>query len=137
MIDCLPDARGKSCLNCGWVKPEKIEGWPRRNCAKSPNLLPAAERLGLTLDECQPFIQQLAAWMAAGYPERTEAEQSACKEVCDGCPDHAAVEDRCQCNSCSSRGQQLTIPRRLATWKCPVAKWRVNGPLTNLPAPVH
>lgn len=38
MIDCVSDASGKSCLNCGWVKPEKIVGWPRRNCPASTGL---------------------------------------------------------------------------------------------------
>ena len=34
MTDCIPNADGTACINCGWKKPAKINGWPRRNCGK-------------------------------------------------------------------------------------------------------
>ena len=40
MIDCLPNADATACTRCGWVKPAKIKGWPRRNC---PQAIDAAE----------------------------------------------------------------------------------------------
>jgi hypothetical protein len=96
MFYCIPNAEKTACVNCGWqwTRPDICE-WPRRNCPKSPDLLPAAERLGLTLDQCQPFIQQLATWMAAGYPERTPEEQA----------DHAAM-----CQVCEHYGEAVTFP---------------------------
>ena len=38
MIDCLPDPTESFCTACGWKKPERIKGWPRRNCGKQPSM---------------------------------------------------------------------------------------------------
>jgi hypothetical protein len=37
VFDCVPNHNETVCSVCGWKKPERIIGWPRRNCPKSPN----------------------------------------------------------------------------------------------------
>jgi hypothetical protein len=32
MSYCQPNADATACARCGWCKPVKIVGWPRRNC---------------------------------------------------------------------------------------------------------
>jgi hypothetical protein len=118
MIDCIPDTTGKKCIHCGWVKPEKIKGWPRRNCQKSPDLEPAAARLGLTLDDCQSFAPQLYQWMKAGYPERPESERAAIAAT----PCESRREDGiCRATGCNGNGKTIKCEwlARMKTSNCP------------------
>lgn len=32
MSYCLPNADASACARCGWCKPARIKGWPRRDC---------------------------------------------------------------------------------------------------------
>jgi len=66
--DCIPNADKSACLACGWKKPERIKGWPRRNCGTQPDLEPAAKRLGLTLADVGPSTSRMLAQYAAGQP---------------------------------------------------------------------
>lgn len=118
MIDCIPDAGGKTCIHCGW-QWKRDTPFPRRNCSHAPNLVPAAARLGLTLDGIPAGMhQRLAAWMAHGHPERTAAERAAIATT----PCDSRKEDgRCNATSCSGNTKKLhcAFLARLATESCP------------------
>jgi hypothetical protein len=134
MIDCIPDPSQTKCIHCGWVKSEKIKSWPRRNCPRSPNLEPAAKRLGLTLADCQGFHQELNIWQNHGYPTRTESEIASCEAVCETCGNYGeAVESEGwpeQClhgcaNQVKKREKRLPLEPlwAMATAHCALALW--------------
>ena len=118
MIDCIPDNTGEQCLNCGWQKPERIKGWPRRNCQNSPDLKPAADKLGLPDPIPPSMAQHLAAWLAAGMPERTAEEQQTI--AANGCESR---RENGICNALGCNGSNKTIKCewliRMQTANCP------------------
>ncbi len=124
MIDCLPDTTETACLNCGWIKPEKIVGWPRRNCSRSPDLQPAAERLGVTLADAAHYFQALARWTAAGFPVREQAEVERIeREICRPCEEYR--DGRCAKCSCqvNSTSWALATKLKMKTEVCPLGYW--------------
>ena len=129
MIDCIPDFSGTTCVNCGWIKPVKIKGWPHRNCPQSPDLQPAADMLGVSLADVGHYVHALARWTAAGFPQPLPGRRAICES--NECGEYASLEDRCQCSTCSGHGKRLTIEgvngpvdlRQIATLHCPRGKW--------------
>jgi|GEM_PF-2749401 len=43
---CKPDSSETYCIQCGWHKPLRIDGWPRRNCPNAPGAPPRAKGSG-------------------------------------------------------------------------------------------
>ena len=123
-IDCDLGLTGRGpCLRCGFAG-ELNDLLPIHHpCGLQPDLRPAAARLGVPFESIGPISQIVSQWMAQGYPTRTADEQAACFAICEVCPDHAAIEDRCQCKSCSKKGQHLPPLRKMRNWNCPAGKW--------------
>lgn len=124
MSNCLPDLTDSFCINCGWKKPERMKGWPRRNCNKSPDLTPGAERLGVSLADISHYTQAVARWTAAGFPTREQAEvERIAAELCRPCEHYRDG----RCARCGCRVTQSGIPLankiKMATESCPVGKW--------------
>ena len=93
VIDCIPDNTGVRCVYCGWEWTRlDICAWPRRNCPASPDLLPAAQRLGLTL-LLPAFTRRLAEWLAVGMPERSADEQARIASICRACKQYGPATD--------------------------------------------
>ena len=123
MIDCTPDTTGKVCVNCGWTW-SRDRPFPRRNCPQSPDLHPAADRLGVPFATIGRYAQALAAWIAAGIPERTPEEQAACMAACHGC-EYGTPKPQCRAGGCASVDHRpdLVSCWKIATWHCPEKKW--------------
>jgi len=86
-----PNADGLwECVECGWILSVKRDRPPIRGCKAPSNrgqpnhdlLQPAADKLGVTLDELKHYGQEAFRWVAAGCPVRTDAEVAACLAVC-------------------------------------------------------
>jgi len=124
-IDCIPDATKSHCINCCWVKPNGIIGWPHRNCPKSPALEPAAERLGVSLTDVSHYAQALARWTAAGFPVRDQAEVEKIEaEICRPCEKYA--NGRCKTCGCMVNKSSVAVANklRMRTEVCPLGKWK-------------
>jgi len=123
MIDCIPNTTESVCIHCGWKKPERIKGWPKRNCPKSPDLQPAAERLGISLADMGHYAHALARWTAAGFPARDQAEVERCEAICVACEHYR--NGRCKkCGCCISKNRVAVLNKaKMATETCPVGKW--------------
>jgi hypothetical protein len=124
MIDCLPNADNTACVNCGWKKPEKITGWPHRNCPQSTDLQPAAKRLGVSLSDVSHYAQALARWTVAGFPVRDQTEVERIeRELCRPCEKY--VEGRCKTCGCRVTSSSLAVANKIkmATESCPAGKW--------------
>jgi hypothetical protein len=133
MTDCIPNADQTACINCGWIKPERIKGWPRRNCPASPALLPAAARLGLSLDDVGHYAQALAKWTAAGFPTREQAEVVRIEaEICRPCENYR--NGRCAKCGCRVTASSIAIVSKIkmATEHCPLALWPGDPPTVDL-----
>lgn len=117
-MDCIADNTKKECVQCGWLKPEKIVGWPHRNCSNPPNIRPAADRLGLP-DPIPPgMAQYLGVWLAAGMPERTEEERAAIAG--NGCESRRA-DGCCNALGCANGTKIIRCEwlAGMATGNCP------------------
>jgi len=122
MMNCIPNADGLSCRNCGWVKPPRIQGWPHRNCPNSPDLSPAAERLGVSLSDVRHYAGALAKWTKAGFPTREQAEVERIEAICKACDKYA--DGRCkQCGCRVNTGPAVVNKIKMATENCPLGKW--------------
>jgi len=49
MSYCQPNADASACARCGWRKPAKIAGWPRRNCPEPIGEAEIARRRAICL----------------------------------------------------------------------------------------
>lgn len=124
MTDCLPNVDATACIHCGWVKPEKIATWPRRNCPRSPDLAPAAARLGVSLADVGHYAQALARWTAAGFPTRLQAEIERIEaEHCRPCD--AYLAGRCSECGCRVTTSGLAVANKIAmaTESCSRGLW--------------
>jgi len=124
MIDCLPDPTESFCIHCGWKKPERIVGWPRRNCSKSPDLAPGAERLGVSLSDVTHYAQAVATWTAAGFPVREQAEVERIEaDLCRPCEKY--IDGRCKQCGCQVTASSIPLLNKIkmATESCPQGKW--------------
>lgn len=122
------------CVHCG-----KVIKSLRANVVARCNIWldPCASALELTLNQCQPFIQQLAQWCAAGMPERTEEEKTTLQAICRACGDYGTEADLPdgthwdeQClhgctNAMKKREKRPPLEPlwRMATTRCPAEKW--------------
>jgi hypothetical protein len=140
MADCLSDPTGQFCLNCGWKKPERIKGWPRRNCGVQPDLAPAAARLGLTLADVGHYAQALARWTAAGFPVREQSEVERIeREICRPCEKYVngswMMGGRCVRCGCRVNTKMALVNKiAMATETCPLSKWP-GDPTADKPSP--
>lgn len=123
MIDCLPNSEGDLCVNCGWIKPAKIKGWPHRNCPRSPDLAPAAAKLGLTPEQAVPFHREIAQWIAAGMPERTAEEQAAIAATPCESRREDGICDALGCKSGANKSIKCAYLAQMATQSCPLGKF--------------
>jgi hypothetical protein len=97
---------------------------PLRNCPRSPDLQPAADRLGVSLSDAANYTAALARWTAAGWPTRTEAEVARIfAEHCQVCGN--LVEGRCIVCRCRVSAVGLAIGNKVAmeTEHCPENRW--------------
>lgn len=99
----------------------------RRICQKTPDLKPAAEKLGVTMADIGHYAQACAAWTAAGLPMREQAEVDCIYAICLACEEYA--DGRCkQCGCCVSAGWfPLTNKIKMATEDCRLEKWPKNA----------
>ncbi len=122
MTQCEPDAAG-NCLYCG--RPCFARGvHVHRACRQSPDLLPAAEKLGITLDDARHYAAALARWTIAGWPVRPPAEVARIfVDCCQPCEHFAA--GRCALCRCRVAPGGLAVANkiRMATEKCPLGLW--------------
>lgn len=118
MINCIPDTTGKVCVNCGWQWTRDTP-FPHRNCPRSPDLKPAAAKLGLT--EWPPALAQLLAqWLVAGCPERSEEEVRRIRNTADGVRCDNA-DGFCTVTGCDKGEKKIKCEwlARMATASCP------------------
>ena len=122
MTDCIPNAEGTACVNCGW-QWTRGGPFPRRNCRLQPDLAPAAEKLGVTLADARHYGAALLRWSAAGFPTRSQAEIDAIMAVCRACDRYTG--DRCRECGCRVATWGLAIGNKaaMATEACPLRKW--------------
>ena len=132
MADCSFNSDGPpwQCEQCGWIyarddKPIMSDKPPRVNCPNPPNLKPAAEKLGIKLDDIPHYAQALARWLAAGFPVRTQAEvhrilREHCNETCE-----AYVKGKCRLCRCNVTASRFAVANKvkMATESCPLEKW--------------
>ncbi len=122
---------------CEWVDPIKSDKPPRRNCPASPDLRPAAEKLGIEWKDVPHYAQALAKWTAAGFPTRSQEEVARCLRICKGncepsdeirvckkpCEHYSKGRCKlCRCNVNLSRFA-LVNKIRMGTENCPEGKW--------------
>jgi len=91
---------------------------------KSPDLAPAAERLGVTMTDVSHYAQAVAKWTAAGFPVRDQAEVERIElELCQPCEKYVAG----RCKSCGCRVNQSSLAVankiKMATEHCPQNHW--------------
>jgi hypothetical protein len=71
MTDCHPDPTERFCIHCGWKKPERIVGWPRRNCSQQPSRglgdTVAKFTTALGISPCSG-CKQRQAWLNEKFP---------------------------------------------------------------------
>lgn len=128
MSDCVPIPGTSTCCYCGWTW-RKPTPFPRRNCPNHPAILKAAseaaEKLGVTDEkEIARIRSYLARWAAAGFPERTQAEQDACLSACGlntETPCKYARPMSCNYDGCGGKKHRpmLIHMLRMATVSCP------------------
>lgn len=102
---------------------------------KFPDLAPAAEKLGVQLDDAKRYVPYLAAWTMDGFPELTPEELRARDEICFVCEfkrprgwyNTICVDDSCDSKGagCGSgrRRPPLFVMRRLPRCRCPEERW--------------
>ena len=115
-------------------KPILSDKPPRRNCPKSPDLKPAAEKLGISWDDVQHYAQALARWTAADFPVRTQEEVARCFRICSGGCGDGSCKKPCEhyrkgrCRKCRCGVSQSRIAVwnkiKMATEDCPEEKWK-------------
>lgn len=118
----LPGVEPWTCQQCGWVYRGDKE--PIRNCPRSPDLQPAADRLGVSLSDAAHYTAALVRWTAAGWPTRPEAEVARIfAEHCQVCADLA--DGRCAVCRCRVSAGGLAIGNKIAmeTEHCPENYW--------------
>lgn len=122
-------ANGKYSHICSLCQQTRETNRPNlvHTCTNLSNFSPAAERLGLTLEDTKGWHQQLAQWMSADYPERTPGEQEKCKAVCGQC---GATNDKCVIGS----PIPLSVLCRCKTMDCPAGLWQSPELLTEAKA---
>ena len=84
MIDCLPNAGQTKCVRCGWRKPAKIVGWPRRNCPVPVGPEEIARRRGICLN-CEDWALVGCRLIGEFERERLTAykqEHGSCARAC-------------------------------------------------------
>jgi hypothetical protein len=130
MIDCIfqLNADGKlQCANCGWTYPREPNSdsckWPRRNCRQSPDLQPAADKLGVSMADVAHYAYAVARWTAAGFPTREPAEVDRIeRELCRPCAEY--VDGRCkQCGCAVNKGPAIRNKIAMATENCKLGEW--------------
>jgi hypothetical protein len=127
MMDCIPNEQ-HACINCGW-KWNRQGPFPHRCCPQSPDLQPAAEKLGVSLADVGHYASALARWTAAGFPIRDQAEVERIEsEFCKPCPKYTV--DPLLGGRCSECGCRVSASRfaavnkiKMATERCPKGKW--------------
>lgn len=149
MTDCQFNTDGPpwTCQQCDWTYARKGEPIlsdkpPHRNCPKSPDIMEAADRLGITGNAIKHWAQALARWTVAGFPKRSQAEVERCLRICVHCPTDNYVPDnpkctgeacrmktggRCKLCGCRvSKGRIAVINKILmATEDCPKRHWQI------------
>lgn len=127
MTDCplqLNDDGLWQCPDCDWIYPRKAEKPPRRTCRNVPDIIEAAEKLGITGDDIKHWAQALARWTAAGFPVRSQAEVIEIEAThCRPCEKY--VDGRCQECGCRVSKSRWGVANKLkmATENCPLGKW--------------
>jgi hypothetical protein len=136
MIDCVWKVTGDqiTCVNCARQYPPRTKNgrlkfalparWPQWACPASPDLLPAAEKLGVILERADNWRQTLAQWLAAGMPERTPDQQAACRQICLAC-EFGHPKAQCRAGGCAIAASRppLVVCWRMATWDCGENRW--------------
>lgn len=112
-----------TCPQCGYVHPVRSEKRPVRSCPRSPDLQPAADKLGVTLADIAHWFGAVTRWVKEGMPERTAAEVAACFAMCQTC--NALVGDRCSDCRCRVAIEGMAIRNKAAmrTEVCPRGRW--------------
>lgn len=113
-MDCVANATGTACLKCGWIKPAKIKGWPRRNCRKPPEPPTDTQRAEVIekMRDSIIAIEPLGSLEIAG--PRLAICQIAPELTANGCVEKAG------CGDCWPKWRaRLVDPHG----QCPLGKW--------------
>ncbi len=97
---------------------------PRWRCEYQPDLIPIAERLGISQDDAKRNAGALIHWMNAGFPVREPEEAEWIeRELCQPCEEY--VDGRCKQGGCGNRAGGLELSRAItmATVCCKLYKW--------------
>jgi len=95
-----------------------------KNCPKSPDLAPAAKKLGVTMADVSHYAQAVARWTAAGFPVRDQAEVERIeRELCKPCEKY--TDGRCKQCGCRVNQSSLAVANKIkmATEHCKDGKW--------------
>ena len=112
------------CAQCQYEHPKPLKELPfRPHCPNSPDLQPAAERLGISLADMGHYAHALARWTAAGFPTRDQAEVERIEAICVACEHYR--NGRCKkCGCCVNKSRMAVLNKiKMATESCPVGKW--------------
>ena len=137
MTNCIHNGDGLYCVYCGWKRPANYKSWPRRPCSCPPDIVQAAVKIGITMNDVSRWnlAQQLAAWMAMGCPELSQEEVNIRDNICTMQCEHKrplGIGGTWGGTTCSSKGRgcgtsgprpPLWIMQRLPEFRCPDNKW--------------
>jgi len=104
-------------------RPLKAKG-PRWNCEYQPDLIPIAERLGITLEEAKRNAGALVRWMNARFPVRDQEEVEWIeRNLCQPCDEY--VDGRCKQGGCGKQPGGLILSKAItmATVCCKLYNW--------------
>jgi hypothetical protein len=126
MTNCIPKQDTRLCINCG-----KLCRTENRNCSASPDLAPAAEKLGVPFESIGRYAQIVAQWQAAGCQELAPEQAAARKAECETCEfnGEACGSKASGCGGTVHR-PPLKVMQQIPTCRCPEKKpgWVVTHP---------
>lgn len=88
------------------------------------DLRPAAERLGIALEQAGCYARALVRWTLAGFPMREQGEVDRIEAICRHTCDHYE-EGHCSKCGCKVNKSKIAVVNKakMKTETCPIGRW--------------